>query len=77
MGAWKWEGFDKSGKKSKGQIPAKNEKDARKKLRANGIRVRSLMAPTLLEFDISDWLLEQGLSVPFGKRVHKTIGHYG
>jgi len=68
MGAWKWEGFDKAGKKSKGQITAKNEKDARKKLRADGIRVRSLIAPTLLEFDISDWLLEQGLSTPFGKK---------
>ena len=68
MGVWKWEGFDKTGKKTKGQISAQNEKDARKKLRANGNRVRTLIAPSVLEFDIGEWLLDKGLAVPFGNK---------
>ena len=59
MGLWKWEGFDKNGKKSRGQIQAKDERSARKSLRSNGVRVRTLIAPSLLEFDFNEWMLEE------------------
>ena len=68
MGLWKWEGFDKNGKKSRGQIQAKDERSARKLLRSNGVRVRTLIAPSLLEFDFNEWMLEKGLAVPFGQK---------
>ena len=68
MGLWKWEGFDKNGKKSRGQIQAKDERSARKSLRSNGVRVRTLIAPSLLEFDFNEWMLEKGLAVPFGQK---------
>ena len=68
MSLWKWEGFDKEGKKARGQIQAKDERSARKGLRSNGIKVKSLIAPTLLEFDFNEWLLEKGLAVPFGQK---------
>ena len=68
MGLWKWEGFDKSGKKARGQIQARDERSARKALRSNGVRVRTLISPSLLEFDFNEWMLEKGLSVPFGQK---------
>ena len=68
MGLWKWEGFDKSGKKARGQIQAKDERSARKALRSNGVRVRTLISPSLLEFDFNEWMLEKGLAVPFGQK---------
>ena len=51
--------------KSPWQIQAKDERSARKALRANGIRVRTLIPPSLLEFDFNEWMLEKGIAAPF------------
>ena len=61
MGMWKWEGLDKNGKKSRGEIQAKSEKEARKILRSEGIRAKKLIPPSLLEFDLGEWMVERGI----------------
>lgn len=66
MPIYKWEGLDKNGKKASGQIQAVNEKDAKKRLRAQGNRVRKVIPPSILEFDINAWLIEKGIGSAFG-----------
>lgn len=61
MGKFKYEGLDTSGAKVSGAIEADNEKDVRKFLRANNIRPRAITPPSILEFDINEWLIEKGL----------------
>lgn len=61
MGMWKWEGLDKNGKKSRGEIQAKTEKEARKALRGEGIRAKKLTPPSILEFDLGEWMVEHGV----------------
>lgn len=66
MPIYKWEGLDKNGKKTSGQIQANDEKDAKKRLRAQGNRVRKIIPPSILEFDINTWLIEKGFGSAFG-----------
>ncbi|MFG1500516.1 type II secretion system F family protein [Halobacteriovorax sp. XZX-3] len=66
MPIYKWEGLDKNGKKTNGQIQANDEKDAKKRLRAQGNRVRKIIPPSILEFDINTWLIEKGIGSAFG-----------
>ncbi len=67
MGVWRYEGFDRDGNKKTGSINGNNERDVRKQLRRNGIRVRNLIAPSVLEFDIGEWLIEKGFVKPFSQ----------
>ncbi|WP_412471047.1 type II secretion system F family protein [Halobacteriovorax sp. RT-2-4] len=66
MPIYKWEGLDKNGKKTNGQIQANDENDAKKRLRAQGNRVRKIIPPSILEFDINTWLIEKGIGSAFG-----------
>ena len=68
MGTWKWEGLDSKGKKARGNIIARNLKDARKVLRAQGIRPKKINPPSVLEFDISEWMIEKGIASGFGTK---------
>jgi len=68
MGKWKWEGVDKDGKKSKGEIDASSQKEARKLLRAKGMRPKRIQAPSILEFDLGEWMVESGMVKPFGTK---------
>jgi type IV pilus assembly protein PilC len=62
MGIYKYEGVDTNGKKVIGQIDAASEKDVRKALRAQTIRVKKIVPPTILEFDLGAWLVEKGFA---------------
>lgn len=66
MGTYKWEGLDKKGKRAQGHIVARNEKEARKILRSQGVRPKKLTPPSFLEFDISEWMIENGYAKGFG-----------
>lgn len=66
MGMWTWEGLDKNGKRARGQINASNEKEVRKSLRAQGVRPKVIQPPSILEFDIGEWMIEKGISQAFG-----------
>lgn len=62
MGVFKYEGVDANGKKAVGQIDAATEKEVRKLLRAQSIRVKKIVAPTILEFDLGAWMVEKGFA---------------
>ncbi|MEA9354668.1 type II secretion system F family protein [Bacteriovorax sp. PP10] len=62
MGIYKYEGVDTNGKKVTGQVDAASEKDVRKVLRAQTIRVKKIVPPTILEFDLGAWMVEKGLA---------------
>ena len=66
MPAWKWEGINKAGNRASGKIDALDEREARNLLRGQGIKVRRILAPSLLEIDLSEWMMEKGLASPFG-----------
>ncbi|MBT7608520.1 MAG: type II secretion system F family protein [Bacteriovoracaceae bacterium] len=68
MGTWKWEGLDIKGKKARGNILAQDIKEARKILRGQGIRPRRITPPSVLEFDISEWMVENGYASGFGTK---------
>ena len=65
MGKWHWKGVDKSGNQASGELDVGNKKEARMILRKQGIKIRKLSAPSLLEFDIGEWLVEKGLARSF------------
>ena len=68
MGNWSWKGLDKSGKQVSGIINAPSEREARQTLRARNILVRSLTPPSILEFDIAEWITRHGFVKAFGKK---------
>lgn len=61
MGIYKYEGVDANNKKVNGQIDAASEKEVRKVLRAQSIRIKKIIPPTILEFDLGAWLVEKGI----------------
>lgn len=65
MGLWNWEGVDREGKVLKGRMKGKTESEIRKNLRLKGIRARKVVPPSLLDFDIGEWLAEKGLGGGF------------
>lgn len=68
MGNWRWEGLDKNGKRSSGTVEATTEKEARRLLRAQGVRPQAVNPPSVLEFDISEWMVEKGIAKPFSNK---------
>ena len=65
MANFKYEGFTKEGKKVGGSIQASTEKEAKRLLRGQGIRPKKVSPPSLLEIDLSVWLVEKGFARPF------------
>jgi type IV pilus assembly protein PilC len=73
MANYKYEGVDVNGKKVVGQVDAASEKEVRKILRAQSIRVKKIIPPTILEFDLGAWMVEKG----FGTSVTaKELGGF-
>lgn len=62
MGIYKYEGVDANNKKVLGQMDAASEKEVRKILRAQSIRVKKIIPPTILEFDLGAWMVEKGFA---------------
>lgn len=73
MANYKYEGVDSNGKKVIGSLDAANEKEVRKALRAQSIRVKKIIPPTILEFDLGQWMVEKG----FGQAISpKELGTF-
>lgn len=68
MAIWRYEGINKEGKKINGQLDATDERDARKQLRAQGTRIKVLTPPSILEFDLGQWMVDKGFSKSFGTK---------
>ena len=73
MGKWRYRGLSQDGEKHAGEIEANSEREARKILRLKGIRAKQLSAPSVLEFDIGEWMVQKGFSAPFGT---KELTHF-
>ena len=73
MGKWRYVGFTRDGTKQVGELVAKNEREARTRLRQKGIRAKQLTPPSILETDLSEWMIAKGLSKPFG---NKELSHF-
>lgn len=73
MGKFTYEALDKKGKKATGVIEAESEKEARKILRAQGFRVKKIIPPSILEFDLGQWMVEKGLASNFDQKSLTTF----
>ncbi|MCY4524354.1 MAG: type II secretion system F family protein [Halobacteriovoraceae bacterium] len=65
MAKWHWKGLDKEGKKISGEIDADSKREVRLILRKREIRIQQLSSPSLLEFDMNEWLAERGFAKSF------------
>lgn len=68
MGNWRFEAVSKEGKREIGVISASSSKEVRRVLRGRGLRPKKITPPSILEFDISDYMIEKGLAKPFGAK---------
>ncbi|MCF8058188.1 MAG: type II secretion system F family protein [Bacteriovoracaceae bacterium] len=66
MGNWRYEAISKDGRREAGTVQASNAKEVRRVLRGRGLRPKRVIPPSMLEFDISEWMVEKGLAKPFG-----------
>lgn len=68
MAFYGWEGLNKDGKRDSGKVEASNEREARRILRTMGVRPKKISPPSLLEFDIGEWMVDKGIAAPFGQK---------
>jgi type IV pilus assembly protein PilC len=68
MANYRYEGLNKDGKRESGMIFASSEREVRKILRGKGIRPKKVIAPSILEFDIAEWMVDKGFSKPFSPK---------
>lgn len=68
MAKYRYDGIDKEGKRVKGKVDAKSEAEARRTLRGQSIRAKTITPPSLLEFDIGEWMIAKGFAQPFGPK---------
>lgn len=68
MANWKYEGFTQNGKRVSGSLQAKTEKEVRKLLRVEKIRPKKITPPSILEFDLGEWMVDKGFAAPFGAK---------
>lgn len=66
MGKYKYFGIKDDGKKVEGEIDADSLKEAKKLLRRQGIRPSRMIAPSALDIDLGQWMVDKGLASPFG-----------
>jgi type IV pilus assembly protein PilC len=65
--------IDKDGKIVEGKVMASSEKDARKILRGQGTKIKTLRPPTFLEMDLEEWMTERGFGGTFGNKELLTF----
>jgi len=67
MPKFKYVGFTGDGKKVESSIEADSERDAKKILRRQNIRTTKVIAPSILEVDLGQWMVDRGLARPYGR----------
>ncbi len=67
MPKFKYVGFTSQGKKVENTIEAENERDAKKMLRRQNIRATKVIAPSIFEADLGQWMVDKGIAKPFGQ----------
>jgi type IV pilus assembly protein PilC len=68
MGNWRFEAINKEGRREAGTIQATSAKEVRRVLRGRGLRPKKVMPPSVLEFDIGEWMVANGYASPFGQK---------
>ena len=67
MPKFKYIGFTAQGKKVENTIEADTEREAKKILRRQSIRVTKITAPSFFEADLGQWMVDKGIARPFGR----------
>lgn len=67
MPKYKYVGFTVDGKKVENTVEADDVRGAKKILRRQNIRATKVMAPSIFEADLGDFMVEKGLARPFGQ----------
>ena len=67
MPKYKYIGFTSQGKKVENTIEAETERDAKKLLRRQNIRATKVIAPSFMEVDLGQWMVDKGIARPFGQ----------
>lgn len=67
QGKYKYEGILIDGKKTAGEIEARDERQAKRMLRKKGIKVKVMTPPNPLDVDLGLLMVEKGLIAPFGR----------
>lgn len=65
-GMYKYQGVNAEGKKVEGEIEGKDTSHVKRILRRQGIKARKVTAPSPLDIDLGMWMVDKGLSKPFG-----------
>lgn len=73
MANYGWEGLNKDGQRESGIVDAADEREVRRTLRAKGVRVKKITPPSILEFDIGEWMVNKGLAKAFGPKELMTF----
>ncbi len=67
MPKFRWEGFDKNGKKIRGSTDAPSRRDVKRAMKREGIKVIRLEEPSIFESDLDQIMVDLGLKSPFTK----------
>lgn len=67
MAKFKYVGFTADGKRVENTIDADSVRDAKKLLRRQNIRATKVIAPSIFEADLGQFLVDKGLARPFGR----------
>ncbi len=67
MPVFKYVGFTNDGKKIESTIDAENEKDVKKIMRRQNVRVTKVIPPSIFDTDLGTFLADKGLIRPFGR----------
>ncbi|MEE3078436.1 MAG: type II secretion system F family protein [Bdellovibrionota bacterium] len=68
MPNFRWEGLNKERERDKGMIEADNMRDAKRLLKGQGIKVRKISPPSLMDLDINQAMVDAGFMKPFGAK---------
>ncbi len=66
MAKFKYTGMKDDGKRVEGMVDAETLKEAKRILRRQGVRPTKVIPPSALELDLGQWMVDKGLSKPFG-----------
>jgi type IV pilus assembly protein PilC len=67
MPKFKYVGFTQDGKRVENSLEADTIKDVKKILRRQNIRATKVIAPSIFEIDLGEFMMEKGLAKPFGR----------
>jgi len=67
IGKYKYEGVNAEGRKVQGEVDGKDERNVKRLLRRQGIRVKKITAPSPFDIDLGMWMVDKGFVKPFGK----------